>query len=250
MTAPEDGEYELGVEGDDGYRLFVDGKLLVEDWSNGAARYKGAKITLKKGQAVPITLEFFQGGGERALRLAWRTPSQIAELANGKVEIDASMRTYLPKGADWYDFWTHERFDGGQTVTKTVPLDVIPLYVRAGAIVPMGPVVQYATERPDADYEIRIYPGADGRFTVYEDDNETYNYEKGQYATYDLSWNDVARTLSIGARKGTYPGLVKSRKLNIVVVSPANATGLSPATTTKSVNYTGKAVAMKFKETR
>ncbi len=247
VTAPEDGEYELGVDGDDGYRLFVDGKLLVEDWTNGPTRYKGAKVRLTKGQSVAIKLEFFQGGGDRSLRLAWRTPSQIAEMASKKVEIDNTMQTYLPKEAVWYDFWTHERFDGGQTVTKTVPLDVMPLYVRAGSIVPMGPFVQYATERPDADYEIRVYPGADGTFTVYEDDNETYNYEKGQYATYDLTWNNAKKTLSIGARKGTYPGLVKARKLNIVLVDPANATAINPATATKSVTYTGAPVSLSFR---
>ncbi|MBP2158739.1 MULTISPECIES: TIM-barrel domain-containing protein [Asticcacaulis] len=246
VTAPEDGEYELGVEGDDGYRLFVDGKLLVEDWTMGAARYKGGKVTLKKGQSVPVTLEFFQASGGRSLRLAWRTPSQIAELANTKVEIDASMRTYLPKGAAWYDFWTHERFDGGATVTKTVPLDILPLYVRAGSIVPMGPTLQYATEHPEADYEIRIYPGADGTFTVYEDDNETYDYEKGQYATYELNWNDATRTLSVGARKGDYPGLTETRKLNFVLATPANATAIAPAAATKSVIYTGKPVSVKF----
>lgn len=131
-------------------------------------------------------------------------------------------------------------------MTKDVPLDVFPLYVRAGAIVPMGPVVQYATERPDAPYEIRVYPGADGKFTVYEDDNETYDYEKGRYATYDLVWNDAAKSLTVGARKGTYPGLVKTRKLNIVLVGPANATAIEPATATKSITYTGKAVSVKF----
>ncbi|EGF89956.1 alpha-glucosidase 2 [Asticcacaulis biprosthecium C19] len=246
LVAPEDGEYELGVEGDDGYRLFVDGKLLVEDWSMGAARYKGGKMRLHKGQVVPVTLEFFQGSGDRSVRLAWRTPTQIAELANTKVEIDATTETYLPKGGDWYDFWTHERFAGGQKVKKTVPMDILPLYVRAGAIVPMGPFVQYATERPDADYEIRIYPGADGRFTVYEDDNETYDYEKGQYATYDLVWDDAARTLTIGARQGIYPGLVEARKLNFVLVSPQNAKGLAEATATKSVTYTGAPTRLTF----
>ncbi len=246
VIAPEDGEYELGLEGDDGLRLFVDGKLLVEDWSMGAARYRGGKVTLKKGQSVPIKLEYFQGGGNRSLRLAWRTPSQIAELANNKVETDPKIGTYLPKGATWYDFWTHDRFDGGETVTRTVPMDILPLYVRAGSIVPMGPFIQYATERPDADYEVRVYPGADGRFTVYEDDNETYNYEKGQYATYDMVWNDKTRTLSISARKGSYPGLTKTRKLNFVLVAPSNATAVAPASATKSVVYDGKAVSLKF----
>ena len=127
-----------------------------------------------------------------------------------------------------------------------LPLDVFPLYVRAGAIVPMAPVVQYATERPDAPYEIRVYPGADGKFTVYEDDNETYDYEKGRYATYDLTWNDAAKSLTIGARKGAYPGLVKTRKLDIVLVSPKNATAIEPATATRSITYTGKPVSVKF----
>ncbi|MBP2160440.1 MULTISPECIES: TIM-barrel domain-containing protein [Asticcacaulis] len=246
VIAPEDGEYELGLDGDDGLRLFVDGKLLVEDWNFGAARYRGGKVTLKKGQSVALKLEYFQGGGNRSLRLAWRTPSQIAEMANQKTEIDAKVTTYLPKGAGWYDFWTQERFEGGASVKKTVPLDIVPLYVRAGAIVPMGPKVQYATEQPGADYEVRVYPGADGRFTVYEDDNETYNYEKGQYATYEMVWDDAGRTLSIGARKGSYPGLVQSRKLNVVIVGAANAAGISPAAVTKSVTYSGKAVKLTF----
>jgi alpha-D-xyloside xylohydrolase len=246
VVAPEDGEYELGVEGDDGFRLYVDGKLAVDDWNNGGKRYAGTRVVLKQGQSLPVTLEYFQATSERNLRLAWRTPSELAGLARSAGKPDTTMQTYLPAGTDWYDFWTHERFKGGTTVTKDVPLDVFPLYVRAGAIVPMGPVVQYATERPDAPYEIRIYPGADGKFTVYEDDNETYDYEKGQYATVDLAWNDAARSLTIGARKGTYPGLVKARRLNVVLVDPANATALEPARATKSITYAGKPMSVKF----
>jgi alpha-D-xyloside xylohydrolase len=246
VVAPEDGEYELGAEGDDGYRLYVDGKLAVEDWKNGGRRYAGTKVVLKRGQSLPITLEYYNATSERNLRLAWRTPSQLTAQAQSSAAPDTTMQTYLPAGSDWYDFWTHERFQGGTTVAKDVPLDIFPLYVRAGAIVPMGPVVQYATERPDAPYEIRIYPGADGKFTVYEDDNETYDYEKGRYATYDLVWNDAARTLSIGARKGTFKGLVKARKLNVVVVGQANATAIEPAGATKSVTYAGKPVSLKF----
>jgi alpha-D-xyloside xylohydrolase len=246
VVAPEDGEYELGAEGDDGYRLFVDGKLAVDDWKNGGKRYAGTKIVLKKGQSVPVTLEYYQATSERSLRLAWRTPSQLAAQAQPTGKPDTTMQTYLPAGSDWYDFWTHERFQGGTTVAKDVPLDVFPLYVRAGAIVPMGPVVQYATERPDAPWEIRVYPGADGKFTVYEDDNETYDYEKGRYATYDLVWNDAARTLTIGARKGSFKGLVGTRKLNVVVVGRANAAAIEPAGATKSVTYAGKPLSIKF----
>jgi alpha-D-xyloside xylohydrolase len=179
------------------------------------------------------------------VRLAWRTPAQRAALAH-PAGPDTTVRTYLPAGTDWYDFWTHERFSGGATVAKDVPLDTFPLYVRAGSIVPMGPAVQYATERPDAQYEVRIYPGADGKFTVYEDDNETYDYEKGLYATYDLTWDDASRTLSVGPRKGAFPGLVKRRKLNVVLVGPENAAAIGTATATKSVDYVGKPVSLKF----
>lgn len=246
LVAPESGDYDLGVEGDDGFRLYIDGKLAVDDWNNGAKRYAGTKVTLKAGQSVALKLEYYQGGGERNVRLAWRTPSQIASAGADAGKPDTIMRTYLPAGTDWYDFWTHERFKGGATVNKNVPLDVFPLYVRAGAIVPMGPVVQYATERPDAPYEIRIYPGADGKFTVYEDDNETYDYEKGQYATYDLVWNDAARTLTVSARKGSYPGLVKARTLNLVLANATNASAIEPASATRTIQYSGKAATVKF----
>jgi alpha-D-xyloside xylohydrolase len=131
-------------------------------------------------------------------------------------------------------------------VVRDVPLDIVPLYVRAGAILPMGPVLQYATEQPDAPYEIRIYPGADGSFTLYEDDNETYAYEKGQSARVVLGWNDKARTLTISARKGRFPGMAKSRTLNLVLVDQANGKGIGTAKTTRVVHYGGKPMVVKF----
>jgi alpha-D-xyloside xylohydrolase len=247
LTAPEDGEYEIGVEMDDGARLWLDGKLVVEDWEQGPARYRSAKVTLQKDQKVSVKLDYFQGGGDRYLRLAWRTPSQIRELANTKNGLNNSMETYLPQGADWYDFWTNERFTGGQTVKRVCPMDILPLYVRAGTIVPMGPVVQYATEQPEAPYEIRIYPGADAKFTIYEDDNETYNYEKGQRATYDLVWNDAAKTLTVGARQGSFPGMVAERKLNVVLASPGQNEGLKDTEkSVQSITYTGKQAVVQF----
>jgi len=192
LLAPQDGEYEIGVEGDDGFRLYLDGKKVIEDWRDNAARYRSAKVTFSKGQQVPLKLEFYQGGGERVIRLGWRTPSDIRNQNEGAAALDNVVKTYLPAGADWYDFWTNEKHTGGKTVEKACPLNILPLYIRAGSILPMGPVMQYATEKPDAPYEIRMYPGADAKFTLYEDDNETYNYEKGQYAVYDIVWDDSA----------------------------------------------------------
>ncbi|MBP8303790.1 MAG: DUF5110 domain-containing protein, partial [Phycisphaerae bacterium] len=247
LLAPEDGEYEIGVEGDDGFRLFLDGKRVVQDWSDNAKRYRSAKVTFSKGQEVPLKLEFYQGGGERAIRLGWRTPSEILQLKDANRTIDNVMETYLPAGANWMDFWTNQTFTGGQTVKKACPLNVLPLYVRAGSIVPMGPVMQYATEKPDAPYEIRIYPGADAAFTLYEDDNETYNYEKGERATVDLVWNDAKRTLTVGERRGSFPGMAAERQLNMVIAMPGRNAGLEPGgDDVKTTRYTGETIATRF----
>jgi alpha-D-xyloside xylohydrolase len=244
ITAPEDGAYEIGVEGDDGFRLWLDGKLVVEDWRSRSRLYKGAKVTLNKGQKVAVKIEYFQDTRDRSLRLAWRTPSEAAAQGNKPA---TTVETYLPAGADWVDFWTNERFTGGRTASRECPLVILPLYVRAGSIVPFGPAVQYATEKPGAPYEIRIYPGADAKFTIYEDDNETYAYEKGQRATYELVWNEATRTLTIGARQGSFPGMVTTRKLNIVLAAPGQNAGTPGAPqSAQTVTYIGKPTVVKF----
>ena len=154
---------------------------------------------------------------------------------------------YLPKGTKWFDFWTGEVLNGGQMVTKEVPIDIIPLYVRAGSIVPFGPKVQYSTEKKWNNLEIRIYPGADGEFVLYEDENDNYNYEKGVYSTIKFTWDDANRTLNIADREGTFPGMLKSRKFNIVVVDKENGTGRAQSTKfTKSVSYGGKKKSVKL----
>jgi alpha-D-xyloside xylohydrolase len=247
IVAPEDGEYEIGVEVDDGFRLYLDGRRVLQDWSQGAKRYRSTHVTLSQGQEVPIRLEYFQGGGDRVVRLGWRTPSEIRELEGREQVLDTAVETYLPSGANWYDFWNNQVFEGGRTVKRECPLNILPLYIRAGSIVPMGPVMQYATEKPDAPYEIRIYPGADAKFTLYEDDNETYNYEKGERATYDLAWNDAARTLTIGPRRGSFPGMVAERELNIVVVSPGYNAGVKEGSVeVKTINYTGMPMTVRL----
>lgn len=154
---------------------------------------------------------------------------------------------YLPKGTKWFDFWTGEVLNGGQMVTKEVPIDIIPLYVRAGSIVPFGPKVQYSTEKKWNNLEIRIYPGADGEFVLYEDENDNYNYEKGAYSTIKFTWDDANRTLNIADREGTFPGMLKSRKFNIVVVDKENGTGSVQSTKfTKSISYGGKKKSVKL----
>jgi len=112
----------------------------------------------------------------------------------------------LPLGADWFDFWTGEKIKGGQEIEKDVPINVMPLYVKAGSILPMGPFQQYTGEKDASKLEIRIYGGADGVFTLYEDENDNYNYEKGIHSTIAIKWNNKERKLTIANRKGSFPG--------------------------------------------
>ena len=136
---------------------------------------------------------------------------------------------YLPKGALWYDFWTNKSFKGGQNVTLETTLDRVPMFVRAGSILPLGPEMQYVGEKAWDNLEIRVYPGANGSFVLYEDEGDNYNYEKGVYSTITFSWNDKARKLTIGARKGEFPGMLMSRQFTIVL----------PDGRQQEVNYNG-----------
>ncbi len=153
---------------------------------------------------------------------------------------------YLPQGADWWDFWSNQKQQGGQTVNRAVTKDILPVYIKAGSILPFGPQVQYSTEKNWDNLEIRIYPGADGTFTLYEDENDNYNYEKGVYSTIRFQWNDKNRNLTIEDRQGEYPGMLKNRKFNVVLVNQKSGTGDTPMKGGKSVNYTGKKTTIKF----
>ena len=123
---------------------------------------------------------------------------------------------------------------------REVPIDIMPVYVRAGSIVPFGPDVQYATEKRWDNLEVRVYPGADGRFTLYEDENDNYNYEDGAYTTIEFEWDEAGRTLTIGERKGKFKGMLKSRKFNIVLVGGSTPAGDVPAKG-RTVRYDGRA---------
>jgi alpha-D-xyloside xylohydrolase len=148
-------------------------------------------------------------------------------------------RVYLPT-AVWYDFWTGKRLEGGQSVEAEAPVARMPLYVRAGSIVPMGPVMEYATERPADTVELRVYPGADGQFTLYEDGNDGYQYEKGAFATTSFEWLDARRQLVIHGTKGSFPGMLKRRVFQVVVVKEGHGFGVEEGVTDKSVEFNGK----------
>nr|WP_243348374.1 TIM-barrel domain-containing protein [Parabacteroides sp. FAFU027] len=150
-----------------------------------------------------------------------------------------SAKTYLPAGTTWFDFWTNTKYNGGQEITLATSIDKMPLFVKAGSIIPFGPAVQFATEKKWDKLEIRVYEGANGEFSLYEDENDNYNYEKGIYSTITFKWDDKSKTLTIADRKGTFPGMLAERKFHVVKIA-ANGNK-----TEKDVVYKGKKVSVK-----
>ena len=158
----------------------------------------------------------------------------------------APVEVYLPEGTRWYDFFTDKACDGGKKILRPCPITEMPVYVRAGSIVPLGPDVQYSTEKPWDDLEIRVYTGADGTFTLYEDEGDNYNYERGLFTEIPFEWDDARRTLTIGSRKGHYKGMLQQRTFRIVAIDGEKqlpATG-SDVATPLFVTYDGTAQAI------
>lgn len=156
----------------------------------------------------------------------------------------APVSVYLPKGTKWYDFWTNEVLDGGQTVMRPCPIDILPVYVKAGTVMPFGPDVQYSSEKPWDDLEIRVYPGANGTFTLYEDEGDGYNYEKGAYSLIRFDYDDATRTLTIQPREGKYKGMLASRRFRVVLVNGQSGRGDLPMQGARSVEYKGKKISV------
>ncbi len=159
----------------------------------------------------------------------------------------AERRLYLP-ASKWYDFWTGAAVEGGKFVNAAAPIDRMPLYVRAGSVLPLGPEEDYSTQKPVDPVELRIYAGADGNFTLYEDENDTYNYEKGKYATVPIHWNDASRTLTVVERKGSFPGMLGSRTFHVVLVRANHGGGIeAPDTPDQTMQYSGREVSVELR---
>jgi alpha-D-xyloside xylohydrolase len=156
-----------------------------------------------------------------------------------------SRTVYLPR-ATWYDYWTGEKVEGGKRIQADAPLSKLPLFVRAGSIVPMGPAMEWTTEKAADPIDLLIYPGADGDFVLYEDEGDGYAYEKGAHATIAMHWDDAAKTLTIGAREGSFPGMLTERTFNVVRMDKeAGAAGLASAHAALAVKYAGEKVIVK-----
>ncbi|MFA6580241.1 MAG: TIM-barrel domain-containing protein [Paludibacter sp.] len=151
---------------------------------------------------------------------------------------------YLPNSTIWYNFWTGKRFNGGQTIIADAPVDKIPLFVKAGSIIPMGKIIQYAAEQSDT-LEIRVYKGADGRFELYEDEDDNYDYEKGKYSIISFKWNEKTESLTIGDKQGNYPGSLKKRIFNIVYISQYKKVKVDEKVFKNEISYFGKKIVLK-----
>jgi len=151
-----------------------------------------------------------------------------------------SRQVYFPEGG-WYDFYSGAYIPGGLTLTVDAPYERMPLYVRAGSILPVGPDMEWSDEKPADNLLLIVYAGADAHFTLYEDDGLTYGYEKGAFATIGLDWNDAERTLTIGKREGSFPGMLQERSFRVVVADPMHPFGYDPdAAGSVTVRYTGE----------
>ncbi len=156
--------------------------------------------------------------------------------------LEKQRAVYLPRGCKWYDYWTEKAYDGGQMMKADAPLEILPLFIPAGSIIPMSPVMQYVDERPDAPYEIRIYRGASSSFALYEDAGDGYDYEKGEYAIVNLCWDEQRSELIIGRRSGAFRGMVQSREYELVFISDSHRE-------TKKVLYGGDEIKLSVPKT-
>ena len=167
-------------------------------------------------------------------------------LVSPVLQADATRRNlYLPDSPEWYDFWTGTSQKGESEIDADAPLDRIPLYVRAGSIIPLGPEIEYANEKPAGPIELRIYKGADGTFDLYQDAGDSYDYEKGARAVIPLRWSESIKTLTIGDRRGAYPEMPVRIQINVVWVSAGHGASVVPAANPdKIVEYSGKAISI------
>lgn len=242
----ESGEFKLSAMVDDGMRLWIDDKLVIDAWKKKKdveRDYVSCVVKLDANKKHKFKLEYYQNEFAADIRCFWCK----ADKGQKHITEVQKVQVYLPKGDDWYDFWTGEKLAGGETIQREAPIEIMPLYVKAGAILPMGPVVQYANEKPQAPIELRVYAGNDGEFTIYEDEGENYNYENGEFSTIPISWNEKNRELTIANRIGEFNGMVENRTFKVVLVDKDHGVGLEEENSIdKTITYNGEKVVINF----
>jgi len=245
LIPTQTGQYQFHIKCYGPKRIFIDGKELPYVYQSVEA-YTGL-IDLQAGKEYDFAMETKnETTGALRVELFWKTPEIFAQEQIVEKK-EQTRKVYLPDGCEWYDFWTGEIFKGGQTVAFDAPIDKIPLLVKAGSIISMGPFVQYASEKPADPIEIRIYPGANGEFVLYEDEDDNYNYEKGINSTIAFQWDDSNHRLTIGKRNGSFPGMVDKRLFQITLVDKSKGTNIEiNKSPDKTVPYKGEECIVQF----
>ncbi len=242
IVPKETGKHQFHLKSFDPKRIILNGDTLKMIYTSVEQYSEVVELTAGKKYNFKLETENSSTGAARML-LFWKTPGIFAkeQTQEKKEKVRA---VYLPANIAWYDFWTGEKYEGGKIIAADAPIEKIPLFVKAGSIIPMGQFLQYSTEKPADPIELRIYSGADGSFTLYEDENDNYNYEKGVYATIDFIWDDSQHKLTISDRKGKFPGMLKNRTFNIVIVSKDHGTGIAISEKFTTVKYKGKKITI------
>jgi alpha-D-xyloside xylohydrolase len=240
ILSDDSGEYKFSLVTDGGIRFWIDNKLVIDEWNNADNKTYTVKATFNADIKYNFKVEYKELHPNTAnLKITWTKP--ISEN-----QLEKTVNVYLPQGIKWFDFWSGKNYNGGQTIKVDSPIDVIPIFIPAGSILPMGPDIQFAAEKNDP-IELRIYPGADGSFEIYEDENDNYNYEKGIYSTIKLDWNDAKQELTIGQKKGSYPGMPKTHTFDVVVVKEKRGAGAEASNIIdKTITYSGKRISVIF----
>ncbi len=245
LIPKESGKHQFHLISYDSKRIILNSDTLKIVYSS-VEQYT-TPVMLEAGKEYDIKVETEnRSTGAAKMRLFWKTPGIFAkeQIQENKEKV---REVYLPANTVWHDFWTGKTFDGRTTIKAGAPIDKIPLFIKAGSIIPMGPFLQYSTEKPADPIELRIYPGADGQFTLYEDENDNYNYEKGTYATITFVWNDAQKTLTISDRQGKFPGMLKERTFNVVLVKDNHGTGVETCTQPdRTTKYSGTTLKIKL----
>lgn len=240
LVPTETGKHRFNLKSFGPRRVYLNGKEVAHNYDSMESHT--VPVELEAGKEYDFAFETSNTAlGAFRAQVYWKTPEIYAREARPLESRPKTRSVYLPAGNSWVDFWTGEIFPGGRTVMADAPIDKIPLMVRAGSIVPMGAFVQYATEKPADKIELRVYPGADGSFTLYEDENDNYNYERGVFSTIEFHWNDARRQLKIDARKGSFPGMLTTRTFHVVLVTKGHGTGVEvTGVPDRVVSYDGK----------
>jgi alpha-D-xyloside xylohydrolase len=211
LLPPKSGEFELGAIVDDGIRVYINDELVIDSWMYRPTRYVSNRYTFEKGKEYKIKVDYFDAGGEAGIKLSWRMPEELIADSK-KPATNLFQTTYLPADTDWYDFWTGKWYAGDQWVDVAVNIEKMPIFIKAGSILPMGQDKQSVVEKKEGEpITLTIYPGADATFTLYEDEGDNYNYESGKYSLIKFSWDDKKKRLTAHGREGSFEGMTNER---------------------------------------